>query len=94
MILVTGGTGYIGSHTCVALAQAGHDIVILDNLSNSRVSVIDRLETLCGKRPRFIHGDIHGSANTSIGTLKRFARALTWRRLSLRFPESTEDTSD
>ena len=34
MILVTGGTGYIGSHPCVALAQAGHDIVIVDNLSN------------------------------------------------------------
>lgn len=62
MILVTGGTGYIGSHTCAALAQAGHDIVILDNLSNSRVSVIDRLETLCGKRPQFIHGDNRDAA--------------------------------
>ena len=62
MILVTGGTGYIGSHTCVALAQAGHDIVIVDNLGNSRVSVIDRLETLCGKRPKFIHGDIRDAA--------------------------------
>ena len=63
MILITGGTGYIGSHTCVALAQAGHDdIVILDNLSNSRPSVIDRLETLCGKRPRFIQGDVRAAA--------------------------------
>jgi UDP-glucose 4-epimerase len=63
MILITGGTGYIGSHTCVALAQAGYDdIVILDNLSNSRVSVIDRLETLCGKRPRFIQGDVRDAA--------------------------------
>ena len=39
MILVTGGTGYIGSQTCVALAQAGHDPLILDNLSNSRADV-------------------------------------------------------
>ncbi len=62
MILVTGGTGYIGSHTCVALAQAGHGIVILDNLSNSRVSVIDRLESLCGKRPQFIEGDIRDTS--------------------------------
>ncbi len=62
MILVTGGTGYLGSHTCVALAQAGHDIVIVDNLSNSRVRVIDRLESLCGKRPQFIHGDIRDAA--------------------------------
>lgn len=54
MILVTGGTGYIGSHTCVALAQAGHELLILDNLCNSRADVVDRLETLCGKRPSFI----------------------------------------
>ncbi|MSP96845.1 MAG: UDP-glucose 4-epimerase GalE [Betaproteobacteria bacterium] len=62
MILVTGGTGYIGSHTCVALAHSGRDIVILDNLSNSRVSVVDRLEKLCGKRPQFIHGDVRDAA--------------------------------
>ena len=63
MILITGGAGYIGSHSCVALAQAGHDdIAILDNLSNSRVGVIDRLETLCGKRPRFIQGDVRDAA--------------------------------
>ena len=63
MILITGGTGYIGSHTCVALAQAGYDdIVILDNLGNSRARVIDRLEALCGKRPRFIQGDVRDAA--------------------------------
>lgn len=62
MILVTGGTGYIGSHTCVALTQANHDIVIVDNLSNSRASVIDRLESLCGKRPHFIEDDIRDAA--------------------------------
>ena len=58
MILITGGTGYIGSHTCIALAQAGHDLLILDNLHNSRADVVDRLETLCGKRPGFIRGDV------------------------------------
>ena len=62
MILVTGGTGYIGSHTCVALAQAAHDIVILDNLSNSQESVLDRLEILCGTRPQFVHGDVRDAA--------------------------------
>lgn len=61
-ILVTGGTGYIGSHTCVALAQAGHDLLILDNLCNSRADVVDQLETLCGKRPQFIQGDIRDAA--------------------------------
>jgi UDP-glucose 4-epimerase len=58
MILVTGGTGYIGSHACVALAQAGHDVLILDNLCNSRIEVLDRLATLCSKRPDFIEGDV------------------------------------
>jgi UDP-glucose 4-epimerase len=43
MILVTGGTGFIGSHACVALAQAGHEVLILDNLCNSRADVVDRL---------------------------------------------------
>lgn len=62
LILVTGGTGYIGSHTCVALAQAGHDLLILDNLCNSHADVVDRLETLCGKRPGFIHGDVRDAA--------------------------------
>ena len=58
MILVSGGTGYIGSHTCVALAAAGHDLLILDNLCNSRVDVVNRLEALCGKRPEFVEGDV------------------------------------
>lgn len=62
MILVTGGTGYIGSHTCVALAHADHDIVILDNLCNSQSSVLDRLALLCGKRPLFVQGDIRDNA--------------------------------
>ncbi len=62
MILVTGGTGFIGSHTYVALSQASHEILILDNLSNSRVSVVDRLEKLCGRRPVFIQGDVRDAA--------------------------------
>jgi UDP-glucose 4-epimerase len=62
MILVTGGAGFIGSHTCVVLAKAGHSIVIIDNLSNSRPSVIDRLERICGTRPNFVRGDIRDAA--------------------------------
>ncbi len=61
MILVTGGTGYIGSHACVALAQAGHELLILDNLCNSRAEVIDRLATICGRRPVFVEGDCRDS---------------------------------
>lgn len=57
-ILITGGTGFIGSHACVSLANAGHELVILDNLSNSSADVIDRLATLVGQRPVFVQGDI------------------------------------
>ena len=62
MILVTGGTGYVGAHACAALAQGGHDLLILDNLCNSRVDVVDRLATISGKRPGFIQGDVRDAA--------------------------------
>ncbi len=52
-ILLTGGTGFIGSHTAVELLDAGYEVVIADDLSNSDVSVIDRIETITGKRPAF-----------------------------------------
>ncbi|MDA5133046.1 UDP-glucose 4-epimerase GalE [Psychrobacter sp. ANT_H3] len=57
-ILVTGGAGYIGSHTCIALHQAGYDIVIYDNLSNSSREAINRVSTLIGQTIEFIEGDI------------------------------------
>jgi len=62
IILVTGGAGYIGSHTCVALAQAGYRPLILDNISNSKTSVIDRLATLMGDPPLCVEGDIRDAA--------------------------------
>ncbi|MBQ8736460.1 MAG: NAD-dependent epimerase/dehydratase family protein, partial [Bacteroidaceae bacterium] len=52
-ILVTGGTGFIGSHTTVELQQAGYDVVIVDNLSNSNASVVDGIEKITGIRPAF-----------------------------------------
>lgn len=54
-ILVTGGTGYIGSHACVELLNRGYDITILDNLSNSSIDVVDKIETITGKKVEFIH---------------------------------------
>lgn len=56
-ILVTGGTGYIGSHTTVELQQAGHPVVIIDNLSNSNRDVLDGIERITGQRPDFVEGD-------------------------------------
>lgn len=64
-ILVTGGTGYIGSHTTVELQQAGYEVVIIDNLSNSNREVLDGIEAITGVRPAFVEGDC-----TDIGTLK------------------------
>ena len=52
-ILVTGGTGFIGSHTTVELQQAGYDVVIIDNLSNSKADVVDGIEKITGIRPAF-----------------------------------------
>ena len=49
-ILVTGGTGFIGSHTCVALTNAGYPVVVMDNLSNSKVEAIARIEMITGTR--------------------------------------------
>lgn len=57
-ILVTGGAGYIGSHTCIALHEAGYDIVVYDNLSNSSKEAINRVSTLIGQPIEFVKGDI------------------------------------
>jgi len=57
-ILVTGGCGYIGSHTCVNLIEEGHDVIILDNLSNSKAEVVDKIFEICGKKPVFYKGDM------------------------------------
>ena len=57
-ILVTGGTGYIGSHTVVELLKSGEEVVIVDNLYNSKLCVLDRIETITGKRPTFYQVDL------------------------------------
>ena len=62
MILVTGGAGFIGSHLCVALAEAGIPFLILDNFSNSRRSVLDRLGQLIGQMPLCVEGDVRDRA--------------------------------
>ena len=57
-ILVTGGTGYIGSHTVVELLSSGHEVIIVDNLYNSNIHVLDRIEKLTGIKPKFYEVDI------------------------------------
>jgi len=62
MILITGGTGYIGSHTVVELMAAGHEVFIIDNLCNSKASVLDRIDRIAGRRPGFAQLDVRDRA--------------------------------
>ena len=57
-ILVTGGTGFIGSHTVCELLELNYDVIIIDNLSNSKIQILDRIEKITGKRSKFYLGDI------------------------------------
>lgn len=61
-VLVTGGAGYIGSHACVALREAGHKLVVLDNLCNSSQIAIERVNSICGTALDFIQGDVRDAA--------------------------------
>ncbi len=57
-ILVTGGTGYIGSHTCVEFIEKGQEVIVLDNLANSKIEVLDHIQTITGVRPVFYEIDL------------------------------------
>ena len=61
-VLVTGGAGYIGSHTCVELMESGHDVVVIDNLCNSNPRSLERVEALTGKKVSFYEGDVRDEA--------------------------------
>ena len=57
-ILVTGGCGYIGSHTCVELLEEGYNVIVVDNLSNSKENVVDKIEKITGKKIKFYQNDL------------------------------------
>jgi UDP-glucose 4-epimerase len=61
-ILVTGGAGYIGSHTCVALLEAGHTVIVADNLCNSKAETIDKIKQITGKEVTFYKIDVTDEA--------------------------------
>ncbi|MBD1576605.1 MULTISPECIES: UDP-glucose 4-epimerase GalE [Vibrio] len=63
LVLVTGGMGYIGSHTCIQMIEAGMTPIIFDNLYNSKSSVLDRIEEVSGQRPIFVEGDVRNKAD-------------------------------
>ena len=79
-ILVTGGTGYIGSHTCVELLNNGYEVVIIDNLCNSKKEVVNNIERITGKKVLFFEGDVRDKevlrnifSNNDIGAVIHFA---------------------
>lgn len=69
-ILLTGGTGYIGSHTAVTLIEAGYDVVLLDNLSNSTMDVVKQIETLVGKEVPFLLGDLRNPGDLEMAFME------------------------
>ncbi len=89
-ILLTGGTGYIGSHITVELAGAGHDVVLLDDLSNSKPAVLDRLAGLVGHRPDFLEIDV-----TDEQALERAFTAQSFDAvIHLAGPKSVEESNE
>jgi UDP-glucose 4-epimerase len=62
LVLVTGGAGYIGSHTCVELLAAGHDVVVVDNLSNSKPAALERVRQIAGRGLGFVQADLRDEA--------------------------------
>ena len=62
-ILLTGGTGYIGSHVCIELLNNGYQVFVIDNLSNSSKKVLSQIEIITGRRPIFFENDIRDKHN-------------------------------
>jgi UDP-glucose 4-epimerase len=65
-VLVTGGAGYIGSHTCVELLAAGHDVVVVDNLKNSKRAALARVGDITGREPGFVQADLRDAAALTV----------------------------
>ena len=63
MVFVTGGAGYIGSHTCLELLSAGHEVTVYDNFCNSQPEALQRVQALCGRKLTLIEGDLRDSAS-------------------------------
>lgn len=70
-VFVTGGAGYIGSHTCVELLNAGHEVVIFDKFSNSNPNVISKIEEITDREINLIAGDIRNESELVIGLVMR-----------------------
>jgi len=76
MIFITGGAGYIGSHACVELINAGHEVTVFDNFSNSQPEALARVERITGNKPHFVKGDIRDSSALAEALKKSGANAV------------------
>ena len=76
MIFVTGGAGYIGSHTCVELLNAGHDVTVYDNFSNSSAESMVRVQHIAGKSLTLVQGDIRDGRALAAALADSKARAV------------------
>jgi len=93
MILLTGGTGFIGSHTAVELIQANYDLIIVDNLSNSNIDVINKIQAIVKKNVTFIEGDIRDK-NLISSAIKKYLITTVIHFAGLKsVHESTENPS-
>ena len=88
-ILVTGGAGYIGSHTCVELLNLGYGVVVVDNLCNSNPESLNRVTELTGKTVKFYEGDVRDEAlmdkifaENAISAVIHFAGLRLWVKVS------------
>ena len=75
-ILVTGGAGYIGSHTCVELLRADHEVVVFDNFSNSHPEALNRVEQITGRKPMLVQGDIRDQTAIESALLQHQCQAV------------------
>jgi UDP-glucose 4-epimerase len=75
-IMVTGGAGYIGSHTCVELISAGYPVLIYDNFCNSNIAVVERIERITGTRPEVVRGDVCDSASVEAALIEHQCSAV------------------
>jgi NAD(P)-dependent dehydrogenase (short-subunit alcohol dehydrogenase family) len=85
-ILVTGASGYIGSHTCVVLLEAGYDVIALDNLSNSSRASIARVEQITGRHLLFIEADVRD--RSALDAILRQLSILPGQKVKLNFLQS------
>jgi UDP-glucose 4-epimerase len=91
VVLVTGGAGFIGSHTCIALIEAGHRVVVLDDLSHGREAALDRIGRITGERPVLVRADVRDEARVLTTLRAHRVEAVIHFAGSKAIDESTRD---